>query len=37
MNVEIDGKINRSELEALRDKLEKQLNKLKRLAVSSQM
>ncbi|CAF0962707.1 unnamed protein product [Adineta ricciae] len=36
MNTDIDGKINRSELDALREYLEKQLKKLKRLAKDSQ-
>lgn len=34
MNREIDCKLDRLELEALRDYMEKQLKKLKRLAVS---
>ena len=35
MNTDIDGKVSRAELDALREYLEKQLKKLKRLAVSA--
>ncbi len=34
MNLDIDSKLDRAELDALRDYMEKQLKKLKKLAVS---
>jgi len=34
INQDIDGKLDRTELEALRDYMDKQLKKLKKLAVS---
>ena len=37
MNHDIDGKLDRTELEALRDYMDKQLKKLKKLAVSIRM
>ena len=37
MNHDIDGKLDRAELEALRDYMDKQLKKLKKLAVSITM
>jgi hypothetical protein len=37
INHDIDGKLDRTELDALRDYMEKQLKKLKKLAVSFQI
>jgi hypothetical protein len=37
VNHDIDGKLDRTELDALRDYMDKQLKKLKKLAVSLSM